>query len=96
MAQARSGRASRLARLAPGFAALTRYDRRWLPKDVLSGISVAAIALPVGLAYADLAGVPAIAASTRRSSRCSPMPVVAETYDGLLSDVERPARHRRA
>jgi high affinity sulfate transporter 1 len=49
-----------LARFAPGLATLTRYDRRWLPKDILSGISVAAIALPVGLAYADLAGVPAI------------------------------------
>jgi MFS superfamily sulfate permease-like transporter len=53
-------RGSRLTRLAPGLAALTRYDRRWLSKDVLSGVSVAAIALPVGLAYADLAGVPAI------------------------------------
>ena len=53
-------RSARLARLAPGLATLTRYDRRWLPKDVLSGVSVAAIALPVGLAYADLAGVPAI------------------------------------
>jgi sulfate permease, SulP family len=52
--------AGRLARVAPGLATLTRYDRRWLPRDVLSGISVAAIALPVGLAYADLAGVPAI------------------------------------
>jgi MFS superfamily sulfate permease-like transporter len=60
MGQARSGRASRLVRLAPGFGTLMRYDRRWLPKDVLSGISVAAIALPVGLAYADLAGVPAV------------------------------------
>jgi high affinity sulfate transporter 1 len=60
MAQAGSGSASRIAHLAPGFATLTRYDRRWLPKDVLSGISVAAIALPVGLAYADLAGVPAV------------------------------------
>jgi MFS superfamily sulfate permease-like transporter len=60
MAQARSvKRVGRLARLAPGLAALTRYDRRWLPKDVLAGVSVAAIALPVGLAYADLAGVPA-------------------------------------
>jgi MFS superfamily sulfate permease-like transporter len=39
---------------------LARYDRGWLPKDVLAGFSVAAIALPVGLAYADLAGVPAI------------------------------------
>jgi MFS superfamily sulfate permease-like transporter len=37
-----------------------RYDRRCLPKDLLSGLSVAAVALPVGLAYADLAGVPAI------------------------------------
>jgi high affinity sulfate transporter 1 len=52
--------ASRLARLAPGLAVLMRYDRRWLPKDLLSGLSVAAIALPVGLAYADLAGVPPI------------------------------------
>jgi len=53
-------RASRLVRVVPGVAALARYDRRWLPRDVLSGISVAAIALPVGLAYADLAGVPAV------------------------------------
>jgi high affinity sulfate transporter 1 len=49
-----------LVRVVPGVAALARYDRRWLPRDVLSGISVAAIALPVGLAYADLAGVPAV------------------------------------
>ena len=40
---------SRPARLAPGLAALAGYDRRWLSKDVLSGIWVAAIALPVGL-----------------------------------------------
>ncbi len=61
MGHARSVKgASVLARLAPGLAALMRYDRRWLPKDVVSGLSVAAVALPVGLAYADLAGVPAI------------------------------------
>ncbi len=60
-AQVRSiKRADRLTRLAPGLAALVRYDRRWLPKDVLAGLSVAAIALPVGLAYAAIAGVPAI------------------------------------
>ena len=50
----------RWARLAPGLATLARYDPRWLSKDVLAGVSVAAIALPVGLAYAELAGVPAI------------------------------------
>jgi high affinity sulfate transporter 1 len=53
-------RAGRLTRIAPGLATLKGYERRWLSKDVLAGISVAAIALPVGLAYADLAGVPAI------------------------------------
>ena len=61
LGQARSVKLrSRLTRLAPGLAALSRYDRRWLLKDLLAGISVAAIALPVGLAYAELAGVPAI------------------------------------
>jgi high affinity sulfate transporter 1 len=55
-----TGPAGRLARFVPGLAALARYDRRWLSKDFLAGLSVAAIALPVGLAYADLAGVPAI------------------------------------
>ena len=47
------------ARWAPGLAALLRYDPGWLPKDVVAGLSVAAIALPVGIAYADLTGVPA-------------------------------------
>jgi MFS superfamily sulfate permease-like transporter len=45
---------------APGLAALLRYDRQWLRADVLAGLSVAALALPAGIAYADLAGVPAI------------------------------------
>jgi MFS superfamily sulfate permease-like transporter len=36
-----------LARLAPGLAALTQYDRHWLFKDLLSGLSVAAIAAAV-------------------------------------------------
>jgi high affinity sulfate transporter 1 len=49
-----------LVRLAPGLEALARYDRRWLPQDLLAGLSVAAIALPVGIAYADIVGVPAI------------------------------------
>ena len=43
----------------PGLAALRHYDPAWLPKDLAAGVSVAAIALPVGIAYADLAGVPA-------------------------------------
>jgi high affinity sulfate transporter 1 len=49
-----------LASCAPGLAALLRYERQWLFADVVAGLSVAAVALPVGIAYADLAGVPAI------------------------------------
>lgn len=45
-----------LARLAPGLAALLRYRRGDFPHDVAAGLSVAAVALPVGVAYAQLAG----------------------------------------
>jgi high affinity sulfate transporter 1 len=51
----------RLARnIMPGLGVFTRYDRSWLRSDLGAGLSVAAIALPVGIAYADLAGVPAV------------------------------------
>ena len=46
--------------IAPGLVALAGYRRSWLPKDIAAGLSVAAIALPVGIAYADLAGVPPV------------------------------------
>jgi high affinity sulfate transporter 1 len=47
---------ARIARFAPGLAALLRYRRADLPRDVVAGLSVAAVALPVGVAYAQLAG----------------------------------------
>jgi high affinity sulfate transporter 1 len=46
----------RLSRYAPGLPALARYKRADLPHDLLAGLSVAAVALPVGVAYAELAG----------------------------------------
>ena len=46
----------RLSRFAPGLAALVRYRRTDLPHDIFAGLSVAAVALPVGVAYAELAG----------------------------------------
>lgn len=45
---------------APGILALFAYKPSWLPKDIAAGLSVAAIALPVGIAYSELAGVPPI------------------------------------
>jgi len=47
-------------RFMPGLGVFARYDRSWLRSDLGAGLSVAAIALPVGIAYADLAGVPAV------------------------------------
>jgi high affinity sulfate transporter 1 len=46
----------RIARIAPGLAMLARYRRQDLPHDMVAGLSVAAVALPVGVAYAELAG----------------------------------------
>jgi high affinity sulfate transporter 1 len=37
---------------------LPRYERRWLAKDAVSGITLAAYGIPVSLAYASLAGLP--------------------------------------
>ena len=37
---------------------LPRYQRSWLRHDVVAGITLAAYAIPVSLAYASLAGLP--------------------------------------
>lgn len=34
------------------------YDMRWLPNDIVAGVTLAAYAIPVSLAYATLAGLP--------------------------------------
>ena len=44
----------------PGLQTLLAYDKSWLKNDVKAGLSVAAVALPVAIAYAELAGVGAI------------------------------------
>lgn len=50
------GSTGRLARHVPGLPALLSYDRADLPHDLVAGLSVACVALPVGVAYAQLAG----------------------------------------
>ena len=44
----------------PGLKLLRTYRREWLRSDVVAGVSVAAVALPVGIAYARLAGFPPV------------------------------------
>jgi high affinity sulfate transporter 1 len=47
-----------LARFAPGLAQLLQYKLADLPADIRAGLAVAAVALPVGIAYSELAGFP--------------------------------------
>src|SRR4051812_9540463 len=46
----------RLSKIAPGLPDLISYRPADLPSDIIAGLSVAAVALPVGVAYAQLAG----------------------------------------
>src|ERR1700746_3762790 len=45
-----------LVKIAPGLANLFNYEQTDLSHDLIAGLSVAAVALPVGVAYAQLAG----------------------------------------
>jgi high affinity sulfate transporter 1 len=54
-----TGRA-RLARRAPGIAAVRTYQPAWLRYDLVAGVVLAAILVPQGMAYAELAGLPAV------------------------------------
>jgi len=56
---AEAGRAS-IERWVPGLKAARTYDRKWLRSDVVAGIILAAILVPQGMAYAELAGLPAV------------------------------------
>jgi len=49
-----------LKRFLPGVASMAHYDRTWLRSDLVAGVSVAAVAVPVAIAYAQLAGVPPV------------------------------------
>jgi len=44
----------------PGLERILQYEKSWWKYDLAAGLSVAAIALPVGIAYADLANVPPV------------------------------------
>ena len=47
-------------RWLPGLAVLRSYDRSWLPHDILAGLVLTTMLVPVGIAYAEASGVPGI------------------------------------
>jgi high affinity sulfate transporter 1 len=57
---ARVARPCGLHRWLPALALVRTYQRSWLVKDLVAGLVLTAILVPVGMAYAEAAGLPAI------------------------------------
>ena len=47
-----------ISKWMPGLELLRTYQSDWVRTDLVAGLSVAAVALPIGIAYAQLAGFP--------------------------------------
>jgi high affinity sulfate transporter 1 len=60
MAVEAPGATAKIAHVVPGVNAWRTYERRWLRYDVVAGIVLAAMLVPQGMAYAELAGLPAV------------------------------------
>jgi high affinity sulfate transporter 1 len=54
------GRKARLSRFVPGIAAARSYQRAWLRSDIVAGLILVTLLVPQGMAYAQLAGLPAV------------------------------------
>jgi high affinity sulfate transporter 1 len=52
--------ASGMERWLPGLGMLRRYRVAWLPADVMAGLVLTTMLVPVGIAYAEASGVPGI------------------------------------
>src|SRR4051794_9670528 len=50
----------RRAAAVPGLRMVATYRVAWLPKDLVAGLVLTALLVPQGMAYAELAGLPAI------------------------------------
>lgn len=49
-----------IARAVPGLEVIRSYRPRWLVRDVVAGLVLSALLVPQGMAYAELAGLPAV------------------------------------
>jgi high affinity sulfate transporter 1 len=50
----------RVERWMPGVRALRTYQRAWLSRDLIAGVVLVTLLVPQGMAYAELAGLPAV------------------------------------
>jgi high affinity sulfate transporter 1 len=66
-----------IAHWIPGITVIQTYDPAWLRSDIMAGIAVAAVAVPVGIAGASLVGMPPI-----NGLYASILPLVAYAFFG--------------
>jgi high affinity sulfate transporter 1 len=59
-AMAEEPRQEGIGRWVPGVRMIRGYERAWLRRDVVAGVVLAAILIPQGMAYAQLAGLPPV------------------------------------
>src|SRR5271157_1813904 len=57
---ARAARPRGLRRWLPALELVRTYQRSWFVKDLVAGLALTAILVPVGMGYAEAAGLPAI------------------------------------
>ncbi len=50
----------RIARLVPGIAQVSAYQRSWLTRDLTAGLVLTGLLAPAGMAYATASGLPAV------------------------------------
>ena len=60
MLRTMADKAMTASRWLPGVRALASYRISWLRRDVVAGVVLATLLVPQGMAYAELAGLPAI------------------------------------
>src|SRR5262245_5950036 len=51
---------SRWSAWLPGLETLRTYDTTWLAKDIIAGLVMTTMLVPVGIAYAQASGIPGI------------------------------------
>jgi high affinity sulfate transporter 1 len=56
----RKARPHGVLRWIPGLTTLRLYERSWLAKDIAAGLVLTAVLVPVGMGYAEAAGLPAL------------------------------------
>ena len=54
------GKLGQIEKWVPGLRALRNYRRAWLARDLVAGLVLCTLLVPQGMAYAELAGLPAI------------------------------------